>query len=70
MVSAGIEARGFIFDPPIALANGTKFVPMRKPCKLPSILLQTLLSLKPRDSENKQSGFSTQTHLCEIVPHL
>ncbi|XP_047950015.1 adenine phosphoribosyltransferase 1-like isoform X2 [Salvia hispanica] len=34
-VIAGIEARGFIFGPPIALAIGAKFVPMRKPKKLP-----------------------------------
>ncbi|XP_031407769.1 adenine phosphoribosyltransferase 4-like isoform X3 [Punica granatum] len=32
---AGIEARGFIFGPPIALATGAKFVPLRKPKKLP-----------------------------------
>jgi adenine/guanine phosphoribosyltransferase-like PRPP-binding protein len=38
MVSTGIEARGFIFGPPIALAIGAKFVPMRKPRKLPGIL--------------------------------
>lgn len=31
----GIEARGFIFGPPIALALGAKFVPLRKPRKLP-----------------------------------
>ena len=34
----GIEARGFIFGPPIALAIGAKFVPLRKPKKLPSII--------------------------------
>lgn len=34
-VVAGVEARGFIFGPPIALAIGAKFVPMRKPRKLP-----------------------------------
>ena len=34
----GVEARGFIFGPPIALAIGAKFVPMRKPKKLPGIL--------------------------------
>lgn len=34
-IFAGIEARGFIFGPPIALAIGAKFVPMRKPKKLP-----------------------------------
>jgi adenine phosphoribosyltransferase len=32
-VVAGIEARGFIFGPPIALAIGAKFVPIRKPKK-------------------------------------
>ncbi|KAI6707335.1 hypothetical protein NL676_010297 [Syzygium grande] len=34
-VVAGIEARGFIFGSPIALAIGAKFVPLRKPGKLP-----------------------------------
>ena len=34
-VFPGIEARGFIFGPPIALAIGAKFVPLRKPRKLP-----------------------------------
>ncbi|KAL0904253.1 hypothetical protein M5K25_026336 [Dendrobium thyrsiflorum] len=32
---AGVEARGFIFGPPIALAIGAKFIPLRKPRKLP-----------------------------------
>ncbi|OAY64272.1 Adenine phosphoribosyltransferase 2, partial [Ananas comosus] len=30
-----IEARGFIFGPAIALAIGAKFIPLRKPKKLP-----------------------------------
>lgn len=34
-VVAGVEARGFIFGPAIALAIGAKFVPLRKPRKLP-----------------------------------
>ncbi|WVZ86308.1 hypothetical protein U9M48_033109 [Paspalum notatum var. saurae] len=34
-VRVGIEARGFIFGPAIALAIGAKFVPLRKPKKLP-----------------------------------
>ncbi|KAB1217040.1 Adenine phosphoribosyltransferase 1 [Morella rubra] len=38
-VVAGIEARGFIFGPPIALAIGAKFVPLRKPRKLPGEVL-------------------------------
>ncbi|CAN6228736.1 unnamed protein product [Urochloa humidicola] len=32
---AGIEARGFIFGPAIALGIGAKFIPLRKPKKLP-----------------------------------
>ncbi|KAJ4746713.1 Adenine phosphoribosyltransferase [Rhynchospora pubera] len=35
IVVEGIEARGFIFGPPIALAIGAKFIPLRKPRKLP-----------------------------------
>ena len=31
----GVEARGFIFAAPIALAIGAKFIPLRKPRKLP-----------------------------------
>jgi adenine/guanine phosphoribosyltransferase-like PRPP-binding protein len=31
----GVEARGFMFGPAIALAIGAKFVPLRKPRKLP-----------------------------------
>lgn len=33
----GVEARGFMFGPPIALAIGAKFVPLRKPRKLPGM---------------------------------
>ncbi|KAG7557556.1 Phosphoribosyltransferase domain [Arabidopsis suecica] len=38
-VVAGIEARGFIFGSPIALAIGAKFVPLRKPKKLPGQII-------------------------------
>lgn len=34
----GVEARGFIFAAPIALAIGAKFIPLRKPRKLPGSL--------------------------------
>ncbi|XP_020110172.1 adenine phosphoribosyltransferase 2-like isoform X2 [Ananas comosus] len=34
-ISAVAEARGFIFGPAIALAIGAKFIPLRKPKKLP-----------------------------------
>ncbi|KAF8107916.1 hypothetical protein N665_0116s0121 [Sinapis alba] len=42
---AGVEARGFIFGPPIALA-GAKFVPMRKPKKLPGKVISEEYSLE------------------------
>ncbi|XP_072986621.1 adenine phosphoribosyltransferase 1-like [Typha latifolia] len=45
-VVAGIEARGFIFGPPIALAIGAKFVPMRKPNKLPGKVISEEYSLE------------------------
>ncbi|XP_022132221.1 adenine phosphoribosyltransferase 1-like [Momordica charantia] len=45
-VVAGIEARGFIFGPPIALAIGAKFVPMRKPKKLPGQVISEEYSLE------------------------
>lgn len=35
-IVAGIESRGFIFAPVLALELGTGFVPVRKPGKLPS----------------------------------
>jgi adenine phosphoribosyltransferase len=34
-VVVGIEARGFLFGAPVALALGAGFVPVRKPAKLP-----------------------------------
>ncbi|KAJ4879831.1 hypothetical protein Rs2_36885 [Raphanus sativus] len=45
-VVAGVEARGFIFGPPIALAIGAKFVPMRKPKKLPGEVISVEYSLE------------------------
>ncbi|KAF2324276.1 hypothetical protein GH714_011561 [Hevea brasiliensis] len=44
-VVAGIEARGFIFGPPIALAIGAKFVPLRKP-NLPGEVISEEYSLE------------------------
>lgn len=38
-VVVGMEARGFIFGAPVALALGTGFVPVRKPGKLPGEVL-------------------------------
>ncbi|CAH9144900.1 unnamed protein product [Cuscuta epithymum] len=45
-VVAGVEARGFIFGPPIALAIGAKFVPMRKPKKLPGEVISQEYTLE------------------------
>ncbi|KAI9076107.1 hypothetical protein K1719_041921 [Acacia pycnantha] len=45
-VVAGVEARGFIFGPRIALAIGAKFVPMRKPNKLPGEVISEEYSLE------------------------
>ncbi|XP_057834867.1 adenine phosphoribosyltransferase 1 isoform X1 [Cryptomeria japonica] len=45
-VVAGIEARGFIFGPPIALAIGAKFVPMRKSNRLPGEVISVKYALE------------------------
>ncbi|KAK6115656.1 hypothetical protein DH2020_007925 [Rehmannia glutinosa] len=45
-IVAGVEARGFILGPPIALAIGAKFAPMRKPKKLPGEVISEEYSLE------------------------
>eukprot|EP00245_Coleochaete_scutata_P003904 TRINITY_DN15955_c0_g1_i1.p1 TRINITY_DN15955_c0_g1~~TRINITY_DN15955_c0_g1_i1.p1 ORF type:complete len:242 (-),score=40.62 TRINITY_DN15955_c0_g1_i1:583-1308(-) len=45
-VVVGFEARGFIFGPPIALALGCKFVPLRKPKKLPGEVISQEYTLE------------------------
>ncbi|KMT18960.1 hypothetical protein BVRB_2g030580 [Beta vulgaris subsp. vulgaris] len=45
-VVAGVEARGFMFGPPIALAIGAKFVPLRKPRKLPGEVISESYELE------------------------
>ncbi|KAJ0960228.1 hypothetical protein J5N97_001940 [Dioscorea zingiberensis] len=45
-VVAGVEARGFIFGSPIALAIGAKFVPLRKPRKLPGEIISEKYDLE------------------------
>ncbi|XP_044487349.1 adenine phosphoribosyltransferase 5-like isoform X1 [Mangifera indica] len=42
----GVEARGFVFGPPIALAIGAKFVPLRKPRKLPGEVISEAYTLE------------------------
>ncbi|XP_057524180.1 adenine phosphoribosyltransferase 5-like isoform X2 [Amaranthus tricolor] len=45
-VVAGVEARGFMFGAPIALAIGAKFVPLRKPRKLPGEVISESYELE------------------------
>ena len=45
-VVVGMEARGFIFGAPVALALGTGFVPVRKPGKLPGEVITTEYALE------------------------
>nr|KJB65839.1 hypothetical protein B456_010G115800 [Gossypium raimondii] len=42
----GVEARGFMFGPTIALAIGAKFVPLRKPKKLPGEVIAEAYELE------------------------
>ncbi|CAA6672604.1 unnamed protein product [Spirodela intermedia] len=43
---AGIEARGLIFGSSVALALGAKFVPLRKPNKLPGKVISEVYTLE------------------------
>jgi adenine phosphoribosyltransferase len=49
-VVVGMEARGFIFAAPVALALGAGFVPVRKPGKLPGDVLSQTFSLEYGDA--------------------
>ncbi|XP_047959196.1 adenine phosphoribosyltransferase 5 [Salvia hispanica] len=45
-VVAGVEARGFMFAPSIALGIGAKFIPLRKPGKLPGEVISEAYELE------------------------
>lgn len=45
-VVVGLEARGFLFGVPVALARGVGFVPVRKPGKLPPPTLSAVFDLE------------------------
>lgn len=45
-VVVGVEARGFIFAAPVALAMGVGFVPVRKPGKLPGQVFEESFALE------------------------
>lgn len=57
----GIEARGFIFAPPVAYALKAGFVPVRKPGKLPAAKLQV-------EYELEYGTDSLEIHQDAIVP--
>ncbi|XP_023550317.1 adenine phosphoribosyltransferase 3-like isoform X1 [Cucurbita pepo subsp. pepo] len=61
-VVAGIEARGFIFGPPIALAIGAKFVPLRKPRKLPGEVISEKYTLE-------YGSDCLEMHVGAVKPH-
>lgn len=42
----GLEARGFLFGPPVALALGVGFAPVRKPGKLPREVISAAYTLE------------------------
>lgn len=50
-VVVGMEARGFIFAAPVALALGAGFVPVRKPGKLPGTVLSESFELEYGSAE-------------------
>ncbi|MCC2592992.1 adenine phosphoribosyltransferase [Tessaracoccus sp. OS52] len=61
-VVVGMEARGFIFAAPVALALGAGFVPVRKPGKLPGEVL----------TESFELEYGTEAlsvHADAILPH-
>jgi hypothetical protein len=61
----GIEARGFIFGPAIALAIGAKFIPLRKPKKLPGDVagdVNTNKTLTPKMNMTSYAIYSRPYH--------
>ncbi|XP_023764916.1 adenine phosphoribosyltransferase 1 isoform X1 [Lactuca sativa] len=66
-VVAGVEARGFIFGPPIALAIGAKFVPMRKPNKLPGISFLPLTSVTFFQFNNSSHRIICYVMSCHVI---
>ncbi len=50
-VVVGMEARGFIFAAPVALALGAGFVPVRKPGKLPGDVISQAFDLEYGSAE-------------------
>lgn len=45
-VVAGVESRGFLFGAPLAMRLGVGFVPIRKPGKLPSSVIEEAFDLE------------------------
>ncbi|KAL3685141.1 hypothetical protein R1sor_003163 [Riccia sorocarpa] len=67
----GIEARGFIFGPPIALGIGAKFVPHRKPKKLPGPVVAEEYTLEyGTDRIEMHEGAVQSGERCLVVDDL
>ncbi|CAF2060217.1 BnaCnng53700D [Brassica napus] len=64
---AGVEARGFIFGPPIALAIGAKFVPLRKPGKLPGRVISEEYELEYGNDRLEMSVEAVKSHERALV---
>jgi hypothetical protein len=69
----GIEARGFIFGPAIALAIGAKFIPLRKPKKLPGNVCEQVIKYGPKQT-NKDIVMGGVKSYCtselDILTHM
>jgi hypothetical protein len=69
----GIEARGFIFGPAIALAIGAKFIPLRKPKKLPGNVFEQVTKYGPKQT-NKDIVMGGVKSYCtselDILTHM
>ncbi|KAL0806060.1 hypothetical protein Bca101_098552 [Brassica carinata] len=62
-----VEARGFIFGPPIALAIGAKFVPLRKPGKLPGRVISEEYELEYGNDRLEMSVEAVKSHERALV---
>lgn len=70
-VVAGIEARGFLFGPSIALSIGAKFVPLRKPGKLPGEVISEAYELEyGKDCLEMHTGSIEQGERAVIIDDL
>ena len=69
-VVVGMEARGFLFGAPVALALGVGFVPVRKPGKLPgATVTQRHTSLiENKAAQTGQSTAAVEAAMLKLIP--